>query len=150
VSKKKLDVSARRASRLGAVQATFQMDLGGTPSEEIIDEFVDHRLGQELEGDQYNEPDMAHFTTLIRGIISAQVEIDRAIEDSLASGWTMIRLDSTLRAILRCAVCELIRMDDIPAAIVIDEYIDLTKAFFEGPEPGFVNGLLDTISKKLK
>ena len=62
----------------------------------------------------------------------------------------MIRLDSTLRAILRCAVCELIRMDDIPAAIVIDEYIDLTKAFFEGPEPGFVNGLLDTISKKLK
>lgn len=148
--KKKLDVSARRASRLGAVQATYQMDLGGTPSEEVIDEFVDHRLGQELEGDQYNEPDIEHFTKLIRGIVSEQVAIDRAIEDNLADGWTMTRLDSTLRAILRCGVFEIMNMKTIPAPIVIDEYIDLTKAFFEGPEPKFVNGLLDGVAKKLK
>lgn len=144
---RKLDVEARRAARLGAVQATYQMDLGGTPSEEVIDEFVDHRLGQEIEGDQYNEADVEHFTRLIRGVVTSQLEIDRAIEDSLAEGWTMTRIDSTLRAILRCAVYELKNMKEIAAAIVIDEYIDLTKAFFEGSEPKFVNGLLDAIAK---
>jgi transcription antitermination protein NusB len=148
--KKKLDVSARRASRLGAVQAAYQMDLGGTPSEEVIDEFVDHRLGQELEGDQYNEPDIEHFTKLIRGVVAEQVVIDRAIENNLAKGWTMTRLDSTLRAILRCGVFEILNMKTIPAPIVIDEYIDLTKAFFEGPEPKFVNGLLDGVAKAAK
>ena len=53
----KIDIEARRAARLGAVQATYQMDVGGTPSEEVIDEFVAHRLGAEVEGDQYNESD---------------------------------------------------------------------------------------------
>lgn len=147
-SSRSLDVGARRAARLGAVQAVYQMDLGGTPSEEVIDEFVEHRLGQELEGDVYNEADEDHFTRLVRGIVQEQLAIDRAIEDQLAEGWTMTRIDSTVRAILRCSVFELLFMQEIAPPVVIDEYIDLTKAFFEGPEPKFVNGLLDGIAKK--
>ena len=148
--KPKLDVDARRAARLGAVQATYQMDLGETPSEEVIDEFVDHWLGQEVEGDQYNEADIEHFTTLIRGIVTDQVRIDRTIEDFLADGWTMTRLDSTLRAVLRCGVHELLTMTDIPAAVVVNEYIDLAKAFFDGAEPKFVNGLMDRVVKAVR
>lgn len=148
--KPKLNVDARRAARLGAVQAAYQMDLGGTPSEEVIDEFIDHRLGQELEGDLYNEADIEHFTNLIRGVVTDQVRIDRTIEDCLADGWTMTRIDSTLRAILRCGIYELINMTDIPAPVVVNEYIDLSKAFFEGPEPKFVNGLLDRIAKAVR
>ncbi len=148
--KSKLNVDARRAARLGAVQAAYQMDLGGTPSEEVIDEFVDHRLGRELEGDLYNEADIEHFTNLIRGVVTDQVRIDRTIEDCLADGWTMTRIDSTLRAILRCGIYELINMTDIPAPVVVNEYIDLSKAFFEGPEPKFVNGLLDRIAKAVR
>lgn len=148
--KSKLDVAARRAARLGAVQATYQMDLGGTPSEEVIDEFVDHRLGQELEGDLYNEADIEHFTNLIRGVVTDQVRIDRTIEDGLAGGWTMTRIDSTLRAILRCGIFELINMTDIPAPVIVNEYIDLSKAFFEGPEPKFVNGLMDRVAKAVR
>ena len=149
-NKSKLDVAARRAARLGAVQATYQMDLGGTPSEEIIDEFVEHRLGQELEGDLYNEADVEHFTALIRGVVNDQVRIDRTIEDGLAEGWTMTRIDSTLRAILRCGIYELINMTEIPAAVIVNEYIDLSKAFFEGPEPKFVNGLMDRIARAVR
>ncbi len=148
--KPKLNVDARRAARLGAVQATYQMDLGGTPSEEVIDEFIDHRLGQELEGDLYNEADIEHFTNLIRGVVTDQVRIDRTIEDGLADGWTMTRIDSTLRAILRCGIYELINMVDIPAPVIVNEYIDLSKAFFEGPEPKFVNGLMDRIAKAVR
>lgn len=148
--KPKLNVDARRAARLGAVQATYQMDLGGTPSEEVIDEFIDHRLGQELEGDLYNEADIEHFTNLIRGVVTDQVRIDRTIEDCLAAGWTMTRIDSTLRAILRCGIHELINMTDIPAPVIVNEYIDLSKAFFEGPEPKFVNGLLDRVAKAVR
>ncbi len=121
--KSDIDVAARRAARLGAVQATYQMDLGGTPSEEVIDEFIDHRLGRELEGDQYNEADIEHFTSLIRGVVTDQVRIDRAIEDSLADGWTMTRIDSTLRAVLRCGVHELVNMTEIPAPVIVNEYI---------------------------
>lgn len=143
----KVDVNARRAARLGAVQATYQMDVGETPSEEVIDEFVAHRLGREIEGDQYQDADIEHFTLLVRGVVREQLRIDRAIEDGLAEGWTMTRIDSTLRAILRCAVYELFEMKDIAPAIVIDEYIELTKAFFDGPEPKFVNGLLDRVAK---
>lgn len=148
--KPKLNVDARRAARLGAVQATYQMDLGGTASEEVIDEFIDHRLGQELEGDLYNEADIEHFTNLIRGVVTDQVRIDRTIEDALAAGWTMTRIDSTLRAILRCGIHELINMTDIPAPVIVNEYIDLSKAFFEGPEPKFVNGLLDRVAKAVR
>lgn len=148
--KPKLNVDARRAARLGAVQATYQMDLGGTPSEEVIDEFIDHRLGQELEGDLYNEADIEHFTNLIRGVVTDQVRIDRTIEDGLAEGWTMTRIDSTLRAILRCGIYELINMTDIPAPVIVNEYIDLSKAFFEGPEPKFVNGLMDRVAKAVR
>lgn len=148
--KPKLDIDARRAARLGAVQATYQMDLGETPSEDVIDEFVDHWLGREVEGDQYNEADIEHFTNLIRGIVQDQVRIDRTIEDFLADGWTMARLDSTLRAVLRCGIHELLSMSDIPGPVIVNEYIDLAKAFFDGPEPKFVNGLMDRVAKAVR
>jgi len=76
------------------------------------------------------------------------VEIDRSIAAVLSEKWKLERVDSILRAILRCAVFELVARRDVPAKVVIDEYVAVAGAFFGGDEPGFVNGALDTIARR--
>jgi len=58
----------------------------------------------------------------------------------LAAGWRLERLDATLRAILRAGGWELMHRPDVPVEVAIDEYVEIAKSFFEGPEPGFVTG----------
>ena len=89
----------------------------------------------------------AFFAELVRGVVAEQGEIDRAIVKRLAQGWRLERIDATLRAILRAGAFELMRRPDVPCEVAIDEYVEVAKSFFEGPEPGFVNGALDGIAK---
>jgi N utilization substance protein B len=145
-----LDTGARSAARLGAVQALYQMDMVGTELDDIVEEFVHHRFGQEIEGETYNSADEAHFSDVIRGVVREQREIDVAINDALAKGWTLPRLDATLRAVLRAGVYELRRCKDIPIKVVINEYVDVAHAFFEGDEPGVVNAVLDRLGGSLR
>ena len=134
---------ARHAARIAAVQALYQMELAGGGAEETLEEFVAHRFGEfEL------APDQDFFAAILRGVPQHQVEIDRAIAGALAAGWSLARIDSILRAILRCGLYELVARRDVPARAVIDEYVAVTRAFFGGDEPGFVNGVLDTLAKK--
>jgi N utilization substance protein B len=83
----------------------------------------------------------------VRGVPHHQSEIDRAITGSLASGWRLSRVDSILRAILRAAAFELVARKDIPARVVLDEYVEISHAFFGGEEPSFVNAALDKIAR---
>jgi N utilization substance protein B len=134
---------SRHAARIAAVQALYQMELAGGGAEETLAEFLAHRLG-EFEV----APDEDFFAAILRGVPQHQVEIDRAIAGALAAGWSLARIDSILRAILRCGLFELVARRDVPARAVIDEYVAVTRAFFGGDEPGFVNGVLDTLAKK--
>jgi len=68
----------------------------------------------------------------------------------LAPGWKLDRLDATVRAILRAGAYELMRRPDVPAEVVIDEYVELAKAFFDSTEPAFVNGALDSIARDVR
>ena len=72
------------------------------------------------------------------------------IDHQLAEGWRLIRVDSILRAILRAGVFELMERSDVPARVVINEYINVAKAFFDTEEPRVVNGVLDKIARKLR
>lgn len=134
---------SRHAARIAAVQALYQMELAGGGAEETLVEFLAHRLG-EFEV----APDEDFFAAILRGVPQHQVEIDRAIAGALAAGWSLARIDSILRAILRCGLYELVARRDVPARAVIDEYVAVTRAFFGGDEPGFVNGVLDTLAKR--
>jgi len=60
------------------------------------------------------------------------------------------RIDAVARAILRAGAAELEQRKDIPTAVVIDEYVEIAKAFFEGPEPGFINAALDACAHDLR
>ncbi len=138
---------ARSVARLAAVQALYQMEIGEAGVDRVVREFQDHRFDRDLEGSPMAGADEAFFGELARGVVEAQGDIDTAIRAHLAKGWKMTRIDATVRAILRCAAFELLHRPEIPREIVIDEYLEIAKSFFDGPEPGFVNGLLDAIAR---
>ena len=142
-------VRARSVARLAAVQALYQMEVSGVGGEAVIREFTEHRFdrAQEAEGEPLAQADEAYFADIVRGVIKDQAAIDRAIVKRLATGWKLERLDATLRAILRGGAFELMRRPDAPTEVVIDEYLEIAKSFFDANETGFVNGALDGIAR---
>lgn len=145
---RKKDPSLRSAARLGAVQALYQMDMAGTDLKAVMQEFEDHRFGAEIEGERYNEADTLYFEEIVEGVVRLQKQIDPQIDKRLAEGWRLNRIDSILRAILRSASYELIERHDVPVRVIINEYIDISRAFFDGEEPKVVNGVLDSLARQ--
>ncbi|CAN7235834.1 transcription antitermination factor NusB [Devosia sp. LjRoot3] len=137
----------RGAARLAAVQALYQMDVGRATLEDTLAQFSAFHLGREVEGEQYLPADADFFGQIVRGVTKNQLEIDPAIDKALAEDWPIDRIDSTLRAILRAAAFELLRRRDIPARVVITEYVDVARAFFEEDASGMVNAALDSIAR---
>jgi N utilization substance protein B len=142
-----LKSQARSVARLAAVQALYQMEASNAGVETVVREFTDHRFDRDLEGEALAAADEAFFAEIVRGAVAEQGPIDRAIARRLATGWKLERIDATLRGILRAGAFELMHRRDIPVEVVIDEYLEITKSFFEGPESGFVNGALDAIAR---
>lgn len=138
---------ARSVARLAAVQALYQMEVSGAGAEAVVREFAEHRFGEVLEEDALAPADEAYFADIVRGAVARQAVIDRAIARRLAQGWRLERIDATLRAILRAGAFELIGRPEAPTEVVIDEYVEIAKSFFDGPEPGFVNAALDGIAR---
>ncbi len=138
---------ARSVARLAAVQALYQMETAGAGAETVIREFSDHRFNRDLEGVRLAHADEGFFGALVRGVVADQALVDAAVRRRLASGWRLERIDATARSILRAGAYELIRRRDVPAEVAIDEYVEIAKSFFEGPEPGFINAALDAIAR---
>jgi len=138
---------ARSVARLAAVQALYQMEVSGAGSEAVVREFIEHRFDGDIEGERLAPADETYFRDIVRGVVERQSSIDKAIVRRLAENWRLERIDATLRAILRAGAFELIARADAPTEVVIDEYVEIAKSFFNGPEPGFVNGALDAIAR---
>jgi N utilization substance protein B len=141
---------SRSAARLAAVQALYQQEMEGTPTARLLKEFHDHRLGATIEDERYHDAEQDYFDDVVTGVEARRTDIDAAISSKLASGWTLERLDRPMRAILRAGAYELIARPDVPAASVISEYVDVAHAFYDKRESGFVNGLLDSVSKAVR
>ncbi len=142
--------ASRSAARLAAVQALYQMDMTGIDLNEVVAEFETHRLGQEVEGEQYCEAEAQFFRDLVEGVVREQRRLDPMIDQQLAEGWRLTRVDSILRAILRSGAYELLLRDDVPARVVITEYVNIAHAFFGEDEPKVVNGILDRLGHKAR
>jgi N utilization substance protein B len=137
----------RGAARLAAVQALYQMDVGRVSLEETLSQFSAIHAGREIEGEEYLPADADFFRQIVSGVIKHQLELDPAVDTALADKWPMGRIDATLRAILRAAVFELLRRKDIPSRVVITEYVDVAKAFYDEDATKMVNGVLDQVAK---
>jgi transcription antitermination protein NusB len=140
----------RGAARLAAVQALYQMDIAGASLPDVLAEFESYRLGKEVDGAQYRNADAVFFRDIVSGVVRDQRQLDPAIHGALSPDWPLPRIDATLRAILRCGAFELSSRRDVPARVVITEYVDVAKAFFEGDAAGMVNGVLDVLAKTLR
>ena len=137
----------RSAARFYAVQALFQMEAADAGLEAVLEEFETHRLGAEIEGATYAEPDVEHFRALVQAAVAHQARIDQLTHQALVARWPIDRIDPTLRALFRAAGAELVATDT-PPKVTISEYVDVAKAFYpQGREAGFVNGVLDHMAR---
>jgi transcription antitermination protein NusB len=140
----------RGAARLAAVQALYQMDIGGSGVLEVVAEYEAHRLGQELDGDTYLKADPSWFRSIVAGVVREQTRLDPMIGSALQDDWALSRLDSTVRAILRAGTFELLDRKDVPVPVIVTEYVEIAHAFFEEDEPKLVNAVLDRIAKQVR
>lgn len=138
----------KSAARLNAVQALYQMDLAATPLAEILAQFESHWIGQEIEGDEIASADLTLFRDIVGGVVREQRSIDPELDASLVKGWPLKRIEAVLRAVLRAGAYELAERPDVPARVVVAEYVNVAAAFLDREETGMVNAVLDGIARE--
>jgi transcription antitermination protein NusB len=140
----------RGAARLAAVQALYQMDIAGTGLNDILAEFESHWIGREVEGAQYLPAEAAFFRDVVSGVVREQRRLDPLVDQVLAAGWPLKRIEAILRAVLRAGAYELGHRSDVPARVVVSEYVDVANAFVDKDETGMVNAVLDQIARQFR
>ncbi len=144
------DRRKRSTARMHAVQAVYQLELNEGRVADVVAEYLDHRLGQDIDGEELLPADRDFFQDLVLGTADRRLELDSIVERSLSLDYTMDRLETLLRALLRVAAYEMLARVDVPAKVVINEYVDLGVAFFAGGETGLVNGVLDRMAREIR
>jgi N utilization substance protein B len=142
---------SRPAARLAAVQALYQMEFSSLDAETVCDEFIQHRLGATIEGHEYKPADQELFQAIVKGAVDLQREIDPLTDKAMKESWPLEKIDPILRAILRAATYELLARQDIPVKVILNEYVDIAKAFFiRDNESNFTNAVMDNIARKTR
>jgi N utilization substance protein B len=140
----------RGAARLAAVQALYQMDIAGTGLNDILAEFQSHWIGREVEGEQYLPAEAAFFRDIVGGVVREQRKLDPLIDAALERTWPLKRIEAILRAVLRAGAYELSHRSDVPARVVVAEYVDVANAFVDREETGMVNAVLDHLARRFR
>jgi N utilization substance protein B len=140
----------RGAARLAAVQALYQMELAGTGLNEIFAEFESHWIGREVEGQEYLPAEAAFFRDVVGGVVRDQRRLDPLIDEALVQGWPLKRIEAVLRAVLRAGAYEHDHRRDVPARVVVSEYVDVANAFVDRDETGMVNAVLDQLARQMR
>jgi N utilization substance protein B len=140
----------RSAARLAASQALYQMEVAEKGLNDILAEFEAHWIGQEIEGDAYNPAEIAFFRDIVSGVLRDQTPIDRGLDATLAEGWPLRRVEALMRAVMRAAYYELRNRPDVPARVVVTEYVDVAAAFFGPDECGMINAVLDALARRTR
>lgn len=140
----------KSAARLYAVQALFQMEAAGQTVDKVRREFLSHRFGAVIEGEEFAEGDPDLFQRIIEEAVNWQAKIDQLTDRALVVKWPIDRIDPVIRALFRAAGAELMQKGT-PPRVVITEYVDVAHAFFpDGREPKFVNAVLDHMAHEAR
>ena len=138
----------RSTTRLYAIQALFQMEQLGLSTDDVVEEFVVHRFGEEYEEGQLSDGDEALFKSIVESAVNYQAYIDQLTDRALVKKWPIDRIDPTLRSLFRAAAAEITQIKT-PPKIVMAEYVALAHSFFpDGKEPNFVNAVLDHMARE--
>src|ERR687894_774074 len=140
----------RSAARLATVQALYQMEVSGKGVIDAFAEFEAFWIGREVEGITFKPAENEFFRDILGGVVREQRAIDGKIDAALAGGRPLKRIEAVLRAILRAGAYELLFRKDVPARVVISEYVDIAHGFYAEGEPGLVNAVLDTVARDVR
>ena len=132
------------------MQALYEMEMSGKGVTEAVAEFEAHWIGRSVDDVEFKPAEAPFFRDLVNGVVQEQHLIDQKVDAALAKGWPLVRIEAVLRAIMRCGAFELVRRTDVPARVVISEYVDVAHAFYDGDEPGMVNAVLDSIGRDVR
>lgn len=142
--------SRRQAARLAAVQALYQWQEGQDAPAEIVEQFLKVRTGETGEGGMRRDADRPLFKDVVEGTASHRDELEKTVSGALAQDWTWARIDRLVRAILLAGSYELMHRHDVPARVVINEYVEVAHAFYDKGEPNFVNSVLDRVARQAR
>jgi len=142
--------SGRRLARLAAVQAIYQMLMNDVAGRVSAADFLRHQIREAGDGLDLTAMDRDHFNDVVRGIDDREPDIDAAITQALDGERGTDRLERILLSALRAGTWELLARPDIPARVVINEYVEIGHVFFDGPQPGLINGVLHRIATALR
>ena len=145
-------------ARLASVQALYEMDLSGASADPVLREFMETRwskvsaLTAEKENDagKMADPDTPLLHEIVYGVAEQERKLDQMIAPHLDKNRQVDRLEALLRAVLRAAAFELLVRSEAPARVIINEYVNVTWAFFGGMEPALVNATLDGLSREMR
>lgn len=143
-------IARKRAARLAAVQALYEIDLAQANTETVLADVLRNRLGWEIDGERYVPADPALLSSIVRGARARRPELDALITAALGAKANPGRLELLIRTILYAGLYELVAHPEISAPIIISEYVDIGHAFFAGSEPGIINGILDHAARRLR
>lgn len=141
------------AARLRAVQALYELEQNPDASvSDVVSDFVTRVRHEDVDDDGAAAviADADLMGRIIRGVMARTEDIDGIVEGGLSDKHSVGRLEAVLRQILRAGVYELLMNHDIPAAIIINDYIEVGHAFYEGKEPKLVNAVLDKAGRVLR
>lgn len=148
--KPKENIAKNRSARLHAVQAIYQMHRNGHNSSDTIQEFKEHRFGKDIDGEEYIYPDAVLFTNIVSGIDARKEDLLNILKENLKKNDDVRNVEDLLKSILLCGTLELIDHTDIDAPIIINDYIEVTKAYYGDAEASLVNATLDGFSKVVR
>ncbi|WP_051072283.1 transcription antitermination factor NusB [Methylobacterium mesophilicum] len=143
-------ISPRSGARLAVVQALYEMDISGKGVLDALAEFEAFWIGQEVDGIAHPKAETAFFRDLLRGTVEEQRAIDPKLDQALAQGWPLRRIEIVLRAILRAGAYELMFRPDVPVGAAISAYVDVAHSFYTADEPGLVNAVLDRLARDVR
>jgi transcription antitermination protein NusB len=133
-------MGARRSGREAALQMLFQLEASGAAASTVVELFW-----RSFEADPEGRP---YADALVRGVADRLAAIDARIT-AASQNWRLERMSRVDRNLLRLGTYELMEKRDVPRAVVLDEAVELAKAYGTEDSSGFVNGVLDRIATDL-
>ena len=133
---------SRTTAREVSMKLAFARLVGGEDTYETV-------LDQSGITDRPSEDDLAYADELILGMDAAREDLDKLIAE-LAIGWSIERMPKVDLCILRIAMYEMLRREDIPNSVSINEAVELAKRFGGDRSPAYINGMLGTLAKRLE
>lgn len=149
-------LARRTAARLAAVQAVYQMLLGGQDPRAVVGEYKLHRLGKPVDGQAMVQADTPLFADIVEGVSARRIDIEALIDAAMASRPAVKTresgnfLEPLLRSIVMCGTYEILAHPETDGPVIIADYLEVTHAFYEGGESKLVNAVLDSINKTLR